>query len=360
MTTTFNLKQLIQDVFSPQPDETVLVMIDTPHDAIPDNPDWQERRSMAEEWHCAFEELELTTLPLLSYKATGTNNGDLPQHGQQERKEINIAHVIAQANIVVAMTQFSATAPLSAFTKQLPHLRVASMPGVLKRMEQSALAADYQHVADMVHYLQHKLTDAVEATITFSTGHTCIFDLRFRTAHGDDGLCPPNKEGMRLINLPSGEAFIVPYEGEKKGIPSLTRGIIPMRVNEETVLLHVDQNCIMKCEGSNKAESLQQWFQEEPARANIAELGLGCNDKAIVTGCVLEDEKAGFHWAYGRSEHLGGVIDPPAFSAPDKVIHQDIVYAKESPITIQQLDLAYPDGSSECVMKNGWYVKTDA
>ena len=33
---------------------------------------------------------------------------------------------------------------------------------------------------------------------------------------------------------------------------------------------------------------------------------------AEVTGCVLEDEKAGFHWAFGRSDHLGGVVGVPA------------------------------------------------
>ena len=41
-------------------------------------------------------------------------------------------------------------------------------------------------------------------------------------------------------------------------------------------------------------------FAADPARPNIAEVAFGCNERAVVTGNVLEDEKAGFHWAYGR------------------------------------------------------------
>ena len=92
------------------------------------------------------------------------------------------------------------------------------------------------------------------------------------------------------------------------------------------------------------------------ARRNIAELGLGCNDKAVVTGNVLEDEKAGFHWAHGLSDHLGGIISLNDFKVPENAVHQDYVYAKDNPIEIKRLILQYPDKSEEIIIQNGDYI----
>lgn len=94
-------------------------------------------------------------------------------------------------------------------------------------------------------------------------------------------------------------------------------------------------------------------FCDEPARANIAEVAIGCNDKAVVSGNILEDEKAGFHWAYGRSEHLGGTVGPEEFSAPDQVVHQDIIYARDSRIVCQKLDFVFAGGARHTVIVDG-------
>ena len=85
--------------------------------------------------------------------------------------------------------------------------------------------------------------DAMEGAtlcdVRFSTGHRCWFDLRHRKAEMDDGFLPRGKEGDRIINLPSGETFIVPYEGEHEAVPSWTAGTIPVVEDDELVLFHV-------------------------------------------------------------------------------------------------------------------------
>jgi leucyl aminopeptidase (aminopeptidase T) len=50
----------------------------------------------------------------------------------------------------------------------------------------------------------------------------------------------------------------------------------------------------------------------KPAR-NIAELGVGTNDRAIITGKVLEDEKVlgTVHLALGNNVGFGGTCDVP-------------------------------------------------
>jgi hypothetical protein len=71
---------------------------------------------------------------------------------------------------------------------------------------------------------------------------------------------------------------------------------------------------------------------------------------------VLEDEKAGFHWAYGRSDHLGGVIGVSAFQSPETVVHTDIVYAKGNPVQIGSAVLVHPDEGKRIVIADGRYT----
>ena len=353
----FDLQRLIKDVFDPAPDERVLILTDRPRESQSDTPQWAERREMAAEWHAGFQRYGAQMLPLLTFRATGANNADLPEFAYDENnQQVHLEDYVAQADLVVALTRYSATAPLASRARRTGTLRVASMPGVLRSMEQTALAADYCKVGRLADLLAEKLTAATAADAVFTTGHQLHFDLRFRTGEADNGRCH-RSQTPHLINLPSGEGFIVPYEGEKDGIPSETAGEIPVALEEETVILHVKNNRIHTIAGiSPDAAGLRDVFDGDPARCNIAELGLGCNDKAVVTGCVLEDEKAGFHWAYGRSEHLGGCNGPDAFIAPETVLHNDIVYAHDCPIGIQTLTLHYPDRPSEVIMQDSRYT----
>ncbi len=353
--TPFDLPKLIRDVFDPQPGETVLFLVDLPTPESPDTPDWQDRRAMAAEWREAFIAAGTTCPPILYYPATGANNGDLPEFGTMDGREGRLHDQLASAHIALAFTRYSATAPLAAATRKTSTLRAASLPGVLRRMQQTALAADYAQVARKADALAERLQRAEAAHVTFSTGHQILFDLRFRNAHADNGRCRRGQPSC-VINLPSGEAYIVPYEGERSE-PSLTAGQIPVALQGETVLLTIAQNRITEITGTGpQTERLRTLFDADPARRNIAELGLGCNDRAIVSGSVLEDEKAGMHWAYGRSEHLGGTVGPEAFRDPSFVLHNDVVYAKDSPIDIRSLTLTYPDQTEETIMRDSAYT----
>lgn len=119
-------------------------------------------------------------------------------------------------------------------------------------------------------------------------------------------------------------------------------------------VFEVQRNRIIDVSGeSQEARELRASLREERARANIAEVAIGCNDKAVVSGNIIEDEKAGFHWAYGRSEHIGGTVGPNNFSAPDRVVHQDIIYARDSQIVCQKLDFVFAGGARHTVIVDG-------
>jgi len=356
----FDLNKLLIDVFDPQPGELVAVVVDEPTDAVPDDDGWRARRKMAEDWRQALVELGAArgfkVRPTVAFPATGANNADLPVAGTMGGQPIDLGEVLAGSTLVVAMTQFSATAPLAHLAAANDDFRAASMPGVEKRMEGTALAADYSRVAARCKAIFDAMAGAQLCDVLFSTGHRCWFDLRRRSAEMDDGFLPRGKAGDRIINLPSGETFIVPYEGEILGLPSWTAGTIPVVEDDEMVLFHVVANCIQVVEGEGPvAERYAEFFNDDPARSNIAEVAFGVNDMAEVTGCVLEDEKAGFHWAFGRSDHLGGVVGVDDFSSPGNVVHQDIVYAPGNPIQVERADIVHPDGRRVTIIENGEY-----
>ncbi len=359
---SFDLEKLLVDVFDPQPAEKVVVMTDLPHGELTDYERWAARREMASEWHAAFQQLEselgISVHPLLIYPATGAHSGPLPEEGEMDGRAVRFEEILADTNIVVALTEYSATAPLIEFTERFSDLRAASMPMVSRSMERTALAADYAEVARKSQILAAKLDEAVGARVEFSTGQEMYFDLRYRDAHADDGQLHADKEGARVINLPSGEAYMAPYEGEMEGDPSRTAGTIPVMLGDELVLARVEENHIVEVIGeSPEADEAREYLEMDEALRNIAELGLGCNDKAVVTGNVLEDEKVmGMHWAYGISEHLGGTVGVDDFSDPSHAEHRDWVYPKGGAIEIADLLLEYEDGTSEEIIKDGEYT----
>jgi leucyl aminopeptidase (aminopeptidase T) len=258
----------------------------------------------------------------------------------------------------MAMTEFSATAPLMEYSEQIPNFRAASMPRVHQGMMETAMAADYQEVARKCQVLGDKLDRAEGAMLVFSTGDQVLLDLRNRQAKLDDGHLHADKRGVRLINLPSGEAFLAPYEGELSGQTSLSEGVIPMSYEGVVVQLQIIENQVVEVvSDSQVANELREWFAVDTARRNVAELGLGCNDKAIITGNILEDEKVfGVHLAYGRSDHTGGVVGVDDFSDTANVVHQDVVYPFGGEIEVTSLILEYEDGTSEEIISDGAYT----
>ena len=355
-----NLRKLFIDVFDPQAGETAALFVDLPHGEIGDNDAWRARRAMAERWHAALSELgaerQFDVLPLVNFEATGMNNGQLPERGSQNGVSIALEEIGARTTLLLALTEFSASAPLIGWTKKFSQLRAASMPRIAPEMESTALAADYGQVARSCERLRARLAAAHSAEIEFSTGDHFVFDFRFRVPEVDDGYLHGDVPDPRLINLPSGEAFTAAYEGER-GVPSQTAGVLPVWHDNEIVRLRVEANRVEEVMGNTPgAGALRDFLFLDPGRCNVAELGLGCNPMARVWGNVLEDEKAGPHIALGRSEHLGGVTGPDAFSDPRHVWHEDFVYARESPIQIRQMILADSAGGREPLFVNGSYV----
>jgi len=325
--------KLFEDVFSPKKNERVLVLIDKPHDDILDNDKWVKRREMAKEWVSTLKKMGEKKgffVEMSMYPATGVNNSQIPD---------GIKDLVKKYQLVIAMTEFSASSSLMPICRQENSTtRCASMPGVEKRMEETALRADYSQVRHYAYAIENLLSGLDRAEIDFSNGDHLCLDLRNRSPNVDTGEC---KKAGQTINFPSGEGCIAPYEAVASEIDmfgeSRTTGFLPVFYDEGIIRYEIKNNTIRRVHGNGaKAKKMERFFDNYPCRRNIAELGIGCNPDAVVTGNVLEDEKVpGLHIAYGMSSHLGGKIDCD--------VHQDICYPKGAPIAATSLVLIGKD-----------------
>lgn len=367
------LHSLLESVFGLKSKEASLtLMVDLPNSHLRDNSAWSDRRRVAEEWFSTLSarssELSFDTILLCTYENVGTNNNDLPHQicvAQSEGKcpyfpgeEVSLEKILKASSVVIAPTELSATAPLKNLAKSLG-FRGATMPGFTRQMIPSLLL-DYEKVNARVMSLKSRLDRAVGSVIELvadGTTYSLFVDLRYRSAHASGGLM---REDGTVANLPSGEAYIVPYEGERAGDLSRTNGVLPVQFGDEIVLHRIEGNRATSVLSSGEqSDQERSRLQREPAYGNIAELGLGVLGEWGVRamGSILLDEKLGLHIAFGRSEHFGGVTGPAAFMKPENVIHIDRVYVPSCQPRINPLrvSLSYEGGEIELIMENGEY-----
>ncbi|MCK5004205.1 MAG: aminopeptidase [Candidatus Aminicenantes bacterium] len=355
----FDIKNFLENIFAPGKNETLSIMIDTPRDEEQDTSEWKERRLMAEEWLKRISSISgkwgLKVNPLVTYKATLNHNARLPNKCMMGTKETKTKDVIKNSTIILSMPEYSATAPLYEYSKSMKKLRVGSMPGAQKFMEKTGLAADYGEIAEKCNSLISILENAIGAEVLFSTGHQCYFDLTRNKFYGDDGMLHPKTGGTEksTSNLPAGEVYTVP--NEESG--SLTKGKLPFPEGNEVGVFVISENKIIEVQGDSPGiEDLRSKMEQDPGWCNVAEFAIGVNNKATVTGNILQDEKAGFHWAFGLSEHLGGITSEDKFNSPENVIHRDFVYAKDNEIECSLLEIIFPDNSRKILIRAGELV----
>ena len=372
------LGRLIESVFKPGPgDVRLAILVDLPDARTPDHDLWRARREMVVEWLDALDSLGDTvgwTPSLYFYPNVHANNADLPDQAWEYRRGeavpsassaldassgIPMEQVLREHSIIIAPTEFSTTAPLKLMSKQLG-FRAATMPGFNAKMI-PALRLDYREIDRRVRALKEMLDKAEGCEVELrvrekAESHLLSLDLRFRIAHASGGLV---QEPGTAGNLPSGETYIVPYEGENE--PSRSRGTLPVELDGEVVLYEIEGNKAIRVLSQGVvSEREAALIRDEPAYANIAELGLGVlADFGIAPiGEILLDEKLGLHIAFGRSDHFGGQVGAKDFSRPDAVVHIDRVYVPEMQPSIEvvRVDLAMDDGSKVRLMQGGRWV----
>ncbi|AJQ26195.1 aminopeptidase [Pelosinus fermentans] len=222
-----------------------------------------------------------------------------------------IAVAMLHADVILGATSCSFSHTKARKDASQKGARIATLPGITEDIMQRTLSADYQHIAELSQQFAKLLSDGKAVHISTLAGTDLTLSIAGRQGHADTGI---NHAAGDFSNLPAGEAYVAPVEETAEGIIIIDGAMAGIGVLESPIKLTVEKGYVTKVEGGRETEKLEAMLNEYGKLAcNIAELGIGTNDQAILSGRVLEDEKVmgTVHIALGNNFGFGGTCQVP-------------------------------------------------
>jgi leucyl aminopeptidase (aminopeptidase T) len=227
-----------------------------------------------------------------------------------------VAAAMSAADVVLAATIQSLSHTAARKAASDAGVRIATLPGVTEEMLARLMNGDLDEMRRRGWAIVNALNAGSEAHITDRNGS----DLRF-SLEGREGIVDAGELTAKgaFGNLPCGEGFIAPVEGTAEGTLVVDGSIAAIGLVESPVHLTVEAGHLVGATGDQGARLMELLTAHGPDGTNVAELGIGTNEEAILTGNILEDEKifGTAHVAFGASAGIGGTIQVP--------VHLDVV-----------------------------------
>jgi aminopeptidase len=259
-----------------------------------------------------------------------------PQELQQAR-QIVLSRKEDVADVVVALANNSTSHTRFRALVNDGGGRFASLPNFDPEMFFTSMRVDWQALAERTGRLARGVNSAEEIVVACPNGTRMRFGKQGRSAAGDDGLLTA---AGSFGNLPAGEVYLAPLEGTSEGVMVLEYA--PTRKLASPLRLTVKGGEVTAIEGDEPYRlKLEQKFAEGAANRNIAELGIGTNDRATRPDNILEAEKilGTVHIALGDNSGFGGTVSTP--------FHEDYVFYRPT------LTAIMADGSERTLLQDG-------
>lgn len=222
-----------------------------------------------------------------------------------------IAGMMASADVLILATSRSLSHTNARRKACRGKTRVVSMPGISADTLRRAIDIDYRETARRSKKLAEILGIGRNVHLTAPSGTDVTFAIDGRRGYADTGLV---HEPGAFSNLPAGEASVGPVAGKSHGRIVFEHGLANLARPDDMITFDVHNGYVTRIKGVDggmKLRKLLKYYGQE-ART-IAELGIGTNPAAQITGCTLEDEKTlgTVHVAIGNNRSFGGSCDVP-------------------------------------------------
>ncbi|HEX2051891.1 MAG TPA: aminopeptidase [Actinomycetota bacterium] len=218
-----------------------------------------------------------------------------------------VAAAMRASDVVVAPTTKSLTHTEARHVASQAGARIATMPEVTEDMLVRVMQADHDAVRRRSRAVASLLTAGRTVTITSEAGTDLTLSIEGRRGMPDDG----DLRGRGSCgNLPAGESFVAPVEGVARGRIVFDGSIWPLGLLPEPLVVDVSDGYATAF-GGPCGDDFRAILEPHGRDAfALAELGIGTNEAAQLTGNVLEDEKilGTIHIAFGDNHSFGGKV----------------------------------------------------
>ena len=232
----------------------------------------------------------------------------LPRKSNGEEPPASVAGLMASFDVVLCPTSKSLTHTDSRRAASAAGARVGTLPGVTEEIMVRCMNADYNRIAGRTFKLCGLLQQAAVVRVTSPAGTDITMPIRGRQAHASSGLF---RDKGQWGNLPTGEAYLAPLEGQSNGVVVVDGSMAGVGMVNEPIRIEVRGGYAVAIDGGAEARRLRELLEPHGRDAyTVAEFGIGTNDKAILTGVILEDEKVmgTIHIAFGDNKSMGGSV----------------------------------------------------
>ncbi len=221
-----------------------------------------------------------------------------------------VAAAMAAADVVLAPTIQSLSHTAARKIASEAGVRIGTLPGVTEEMLSRLMTGDLEEIRRRGWAVVTALNRASEVRIACPHGS----DLRIGL-EGRMGIVDAGELGNRgaFGNLPCGEGFIAPVEGTTEGTLVVDGSIAEIGLLDTPVELTIREGHLVAATGPDGEHLMELLTTHGEDGTNVAELGIGTNEEAILTGNILEDEKifGTCHVAFGASAAIGGTVQVP-------------------------------------------------
>jgi leucyl aminopeptidase (aminopeptidase T) len=221
-----------------------------------------------------------------------------------------VAAAMAAADVVLAPTIQSLSHTAARKAASEAGVRIGTLPGVTEEMLSRLMTSDLEEVRRRGWAVVAALNSGSEVRITCRHGSDLRFGIEGRLGIVDAGEL--SNRGA-FGNLPCGEGFIAPVEGTAEGTLVVDGSIAEVGLLDTPVSLTVREGHLVGATGAEGAALMELLSAHGADGTSVAELGIGTNEEAMLTGNILEDEKilGTAHVAFGASAAIGGTVQVP-------------------------------------------------
>ena len=232
----------------------------------------------------------------------------LPRRTNGEEPPDPVAQFMREVDVVLCPTSKSLTHTDARRAASAQGVRVATLPGVTEEIMVRCMNADYHRIAARTAALCERLGRTSVVRVKAPGGTNIVLPVAGRKAHASSGLF---REDGQWGNLPTGEAYLAPLEGQSRGVVVVDGSMAGVGMMREPIRIVVEDGYATDISGGEEARRLIELLQPHGRDGrNVAEFGIGTNDKAILTGAIIEDEKVmgTIHIAFGDNKSMGGSV----------------------------------------------------